>query len=277
MMEDTLISRDECKSIQLDLLDIIDMFCRKYDIKYSLGYGSLIGAIRHKGFIPWDDDIDVFMLRTEYEKLLDILRQQTEYPFLTVLDSSLNEYYYPFAKIIDNRTIAKMEDNTTPHGIWVDVFPLDNLPNASLKCKSLQKRCLLYRAVVISMTTDFTGVHSIKKILSKKVLSMYAAVVGKKAFLKKYIKLQKKNNSQNSDYVGNLFTPYKNECYPRDWFNEYQDVEFEGKTYKAISQYDKYLTLVYGDYMTVPPKNKRKDHHITAMWINANKEGNKLG
>ena len=158
------ISREECRKIQMNILLVLDDICKRNDLNYYLGYGSMLGAVRHKGYIPWDDDIDICLFREDYDKLIKILKEQQEINWLDIVDSSVGEYYYPFAKATDNRTIAKMEDNITPHGIWVDIFPIDNVPNSKYRSKIYIYNCYLLRAMTIAMTTDFSEVKNVKKI-----------------------------------------------------------------------------------------------------------------
>ena len=135
------LSNEEIREIQINLLETIKDICERYNIKYSLAYGTLLGAVRHKGFIPWDDDIDIFLQRPDYERLIDIISNQSEYYWLNVLDVRQKEdYYYPFAKAVDSRTLAKMADNTTPHGIWIDLFPIDHIPDKSRRALSSQRQ-----------------------------------------------------------------------------------------------------------------------------------------
>ena len=117
-----IISREESKSIMLKMMDAVDDLCMENNIKYFLHAGTLLGAVRHKGFIPWDDDIDIALLGDEYEKFLDMMRNQTKYPWLRLIDHHVQGYYYPFAKVEDKRTIAKQDDNVSEYGIWIDIF-----------------------------------------------------------------------------------------------------------------------------------------------------------
>ena len=113
------ISRQEGKEIQLRLLREFASICDKHGLNYYLAYGTMLGAVRHKGFIPWDDDIEVYMDRPEYEKLICLLRDPAapKPDWMEVLDLHTSRYFYPFAKVTDNRTIARMENNKTEHGI----------------------------------------------------------------------------------------------------------------------------------------------------------------
>ena len=198
------ISREECRKIQMNILLVLDDICKRNDLNYYLGYGSMLGAVRHKGYIPWDDDIDICLFREDYDKLIKILKEQQEINWLDIVDSSVGEYYYPFAKATDNRTIAKMEDNITPHGIWVDIFPIDNVPNSKYRSKIYIYNCYLLRAMTIAMTTDFSEVKNVKKLKYKKFLNCIANIIGKNRICKYYEKKCKKYINMWQFYVRHM-------------------------------------------------------------------------
>lgn len=267
-MKNSTISREECRLIQLDILSAISKICKENNLNYTIAYGSLIGAKRHGGFIPWDDDIDIVLLRKDYDELIRILKHQNEHDWLSILDITSEGYYYPFAKAVNNQTIAKMEDNITPHGIWVDIFPYDMLPENSDELRKFQKKCRNYRAIILSMTTDFTGLKVDKKYILKRILSIYAHLVGKEKIVKKYQNYVKAHLQEKSKYVGCVFSTYSDkECFPIEWFSQYETILFEGRPYMAIKNSDEYLRSIYGEYMTIPPEEKRRDHRIIATSI----------
>ena len=174
-----LLSRDECKQIQINILNEIATICEINGLQYYLAYGTLLGAIRHEGFIPWDDDIDIYLARNDYDRLAMILKNpQTAKPvWLEYYDGDKEGYYYPFAKAVDNTTIAKMEDNKTQHGIWIDIFPMDNIPNSNKKQEKFVKKGKFLRDLSIAMTTDFSaspsGAKSRLFIIASSDISLY--------------------------------------------------------------------------------------------------------
>ena len=259
------LSKEECRTIEIKILDAISDLCKKNNLKYYMCGGTLLGAVRHKGFIPWDDDIDIMLLRPDYEKLINILKNQKEYSWLSVLDNKTKDYYYTFAKAVDNTTIAKQDDNKTEHGLWVDIFPYDNLPNNENKRKRFIMKGYFYRSIIMSFTTDFTS-KDIKKKGIKHILKFYSLFINKEKFVKKYIKFSKKySNVKDSNYVGCLFSPYKlKECFEKKWFDNQIEYIFENKKYSGPKEYDKYLSQLYGDYMKLPPLEKRRDHKMNA-------------
>lgn len=266
-MKNKYLTKNECRNIQVELLKKIAEICDNNNLKYYLCGGTLLGAIRHKGFIPWDDDIDISLQREDYDKLIEILKKQKDYKWISVLDSEVPGYYYTFAKVVDNRTIAKMEDNITEHGLWVDIFPYDNLPQDEKKCNKFLKKCYIYRSFIMAMTTDFTA-KKIKKRFVKRLLNIFANIYGKQKLLKKYQKYSRKYNNIETDYFGTTFTPYATrERFNKKWFSEIIKVEFENYKFNSPIDYDSALKQLYGNYMELPPIEKRREHRIIAWRI----------
>ena len=267
-MNKQLLNRKQCRDIQVDILNYIDEICKEMNIEYSLAYGTLLGAIRHKGFIPWDDDIDVLLMRKDYDELIIKLKQNSNTKY-RIIDNNINSnYYYPFAKIVDTGTIAKMEDNTTEHGIWVDIFPLDNLPDNRIKRWMYLKCCFIYRSIIIAMTTDFKASNLGKKKIVKYILNNIANMIGKNYIMKQYVAFIKVYIGQKTEYVGCLSSPYiGKEVFERNKIKLMNKILFEGREYSAIKEWDYYLRKLYGDYMTLPPIDKRRVHSITAWKV----------
>lgn len=266
-MEKQEISKEECKCIQIRILDEVAAICKKNGLNYYLAYGSLLGAIRHKGFIPWDDDIDIYMSRDDYEKLLKILKsKRTKKPDWFELLTGDNEgYYYPFAKVVDNTTIAKMEDNLSKHGIWIDIFPEDRLPNSPLKRLVFVRIGKALRDVILAMTTDFSSTEKDRKRFVKRVLSVIASVIGKERIYQLTEKYYKKYSHSDSDMFACLSSRYgtKEIMHQEDLFTP-TEVEFESRHYQATRRWEQYLTKLYGEYRKIPPEKDRKVHSITA-------------
>ena len=264
-MKKNYLSKDECRKIQINILKIIDKICADYGINYCICGGTLLGAIRHKGYIPWDDDIDIMLLREDYNKLIDILKNQNEYDWLDVLDLDIKGYYYPFAKAVDNTTIAKQDDNTANYGVWVDIFPYDDLPSERKTRERFIMKNYRKRSIVLSRTTDFNAKDNINFRLIKRLLYFYSKVLNMEHFVKKYNKFGQKYNNSNSEYVGCMFSPYKlRECFNKEWFKNVRKYKFENEEFCGPLKYNEYLTQLYGDYMELPPVEKRRDHKVIA-------------
>ena len=265
------ISREECRQIQLALLHEFTAICQANHLSCYLAYGTLLGAVRHQGFIPWDDDIDLYMERPEYERMLSILKDPAvaKPDWLSLLDLDTEEYYYPFAKIVDNRTVAKMENSTAQHGVWIDIFPMDTLPASDRSGKWFGAYCSFLHAVTLSMTTDFSSkkLYSWKNTLKRRLLCAAAQLVGKKRVALHYDRICKRYAAADSPYAGCLFTPsWRRNRFTKEVLFTPSAFEFEGKTYPGTKFCDVYLRALYGDYMTPPPPEKRYAHYITASW-----------
>lgn len=268
-MSQNLIPQNECKQIQLSILQQIDDICKSNHLNYYIAYGSLLGAVRHKGFIPWDDDIDIIMPRDDYRKFLNLVkkRQSVIDDRFYLIDLDKAGYYYPFAKMVDNRTVAKMEDNLTEHGIWVDIFPIDGLPDNNITAKLHINLCLFLRAIVISMTTDFLGSDLGGKMLMKKVLNRLAKVVGMQRVTRFEEKVMQKYSDRKTKYVACLFSPYgQKEKVEASVLFKTTMLSFEGIDFQAPANWDEFLSRIYGNYMELPPEEKRRAHRIVAWY-----------
>lgn len=270
-MGKVLIQREECRNIQLQILTAIDRLCEEHGLTYYLAGGTLLGAIRHKGFIPWDDDIDILLFREDYDRLIYILKEQRTYEWLTVIDDNTDNYFYPFAKAVNNRTIAKMEDNKTKHGIWVDIMALETVPQNACTRRFYLHCCFMLRAIILSMTTDFKGLSLWnKKVMLKRFLDIMASCIGRRRIYQRCKKFLTKYNGTYSEYVCCTFSAYvEREYMLRKEFKPVIKLSFEGKYFNAPKAWDMYLRKLYSAaYMKLPPVEKRKTHSITAWWKN---------
>lgn len=264
------ISDTELKSIQLEIMKHVHNFCESNHINYSLAYGSLLGAIRHKGFIPWDDDIDIVMLRKDYERFLQLYPKHSDLYKVHSLESDPN-YAYAFAKVSDPRTLLVENVNAQNIGVNIDVFPLDNafddLEQSQKYAKKISLLKYLYRLKFLQ--------PSKKNAPWKRVLMRIGKIAVLPLTLRKLAtkisSYAKSNTNQESKYVVMMVgtTPQATlrQIVERSWFNSYTTVPFEGTQLKIITEFDKYLSHEYGDYMT-PPKNKTSPHTLNnVFWI----------
>ena len=264
-----VISKEELKQVQVQLLDYFDSFCRQNNIKYSLACGTLLGAIRHKGFIPWDDDIDVYLLRKDYNQFINLAKtvKSDNYEFLS-LNSDQN-YTLPYCKLSCKKTVLlEIGTNLMKMGVNIDIFPLDAIPNNIVLFK-LQNKCISF----------------LKNILDIKILKIsngrawYKNIIhflGKVCFIwipSRTISKIINYTCQLNDivYCDNLFdlndTLGYLKSFSKNVFDKTMPILFEGKYYQAMIGYDEYLTACFGDYMTPPPVDKRMSTHIMkAYW-----------
>lgn len=257
---------DNTKGIQdisLEMLKEFIQICNKHNLRYFLLGGTCLGAVRHKGFIPWDDDIDVGMPRNDYNKFCEIAQKELKDGLFFQNSKTDKNYPMNFAKIRNSNTtfietsISKIKVN---HGVYLDIFPLDGYSNAK-KDKFLNR---IYNLRVGCIYKANTFKAFIKK-LAKIILSFPFAVSYKKARDKRDALIQKYNFDE-SDLVTNYCGAWGDkEIVPRDYFSNGIEGEFEGLKVTLPEKYDLYLKHVYGDYMQLPPEEKRVTHHYTTV------------
>ena len=265
-----VISLDKVKEIEKEVLVTIHNFCIDNNINYSLGYGTLLGAIRHKGFIPWDDDIDIILPRKDNEYLLSIFPKVHNSVSIGALERN-PKWNRPYANAYDIRTlkIEDIDDNVEDVGIGIDIFPIDEVPNDLKKWERYNKkrRILLFLYLVKTIKIK-KGRNLIKNtiLLLAKLLILISS--RKLALIINNFAL--KGAGHNSCFVFETVEDLSSkERFSKSWFNDYCDVEFENNKFRAIACYDAFLKAAYGDYMTLPPKEKQITHHsYTAYWKN---------
>lgn len=258
----------EVQMIEFEILNEFKKFCDKHNIKYYLVGGTLLGAVRHKGFIPWDDDIDVGILRNDYDKLLKLLKKDPTIGSKKYLAKypGDGESYFPFIKIVDTSTAVFGNFRGKMH-LWIDVFPMDYLCDTKTERKQVFERLWRYRYCLgISTQTwkqCFADHHKFPFLQLIRWLCL--CLIGPQYYMHK-INDKKYHGRQGKKYVGDLvwqFDPEKDKYRVED-FVEQIELEFEGELFTAPVGFDAMLTNFYGDYMTPPPEHKRGGHNIEA-------------
>ena len=256
------ISLEQRKQMALELLDDLVFVCQKHNIDYYLAYGTLLGAIRHKGFIPWDDDIDVWIPADQYEKLLQSLLKESKYTVKNhILD---NNWYFPFSKLSNDHTLLVQNDPKheeyvpTKYGVSIDMFPL-------FRCENPRrvKKCQTYYAWFTRM---FMFERNLYHSIPKKVICKLLQILhfDSKYYHDKYVSEQFKQYGSNK--IGfPLFVYKQKDIYDASNFGK-AIATFEGKEYVIPSGYDTVLTTLYGDYMTPPPKEKQISNHNVKVY-----------
>lgn len=260
-----LIDFEENKNIQIELLTAFDEYCREKNLIYFLGYGSLIGAVRHNGFIPWDDDIDILMPRKDYEILITSFNNSINVPHIKLVSPFEERAKHPIVKIIDTRTIkieegVKYKSDKEYLGIDLDIFPIDGQPNDELEFVKWRKKLVKCYKAYSLMIMDFLKLGKKFKIEKIWVTILYR---NKKNALLKANLLHQKYSYDTSEYVGVCESMYvddgdrvKKECY-----DVAIDHLFENKMYKIPVGYDSILRNIYGNYMKLPSLDKQQRHH----------------
>lgn len=250
---------------ELELLKMFVVICNQLQLNYFIVQGTLLGAVRHQGFIPWDDDIDVGMLRKDYEIFLEKASEYIPENYFLQTYETDPEYTHCFAKLRNSQTTfieTTCKNRKMNHGIYIDIFPFDYYPDGKLRgiLFDLKKLIIRYRireVYYIPSDEAVSMINIIRKILKLLSKCCYKTV---EDALKKQQQLY--TGIKKSKYLINNGSPWGNrERIPSEWMEEYTEMDFEGLSVKAPARYREYLQRVYGDYMTLPPAQKRVPHH----------------
>ena len=257
------LSLQEIKETEYAILKKFRSFCEENNITYYLAHGTLLGALRYKGFIPWDDDVDVLVPRSDYNRLLSIFEDDGQYRLFS--PERNEDYRFPYAKLSDVTT-SKQEngiDSGVALGLDIDIFPLDawddDLEEAEKEAKRIGRwmNCL-----GLSKRTGLSFLSPIKRIVVW-VMMLFCKMFGSRYYIKKICRESFKPHQTGKKYLGcKAWCVYgKKGILPADIFRDTVQVEFEGESFPAPIGYDAYLRSFYGDYMPEPPEEKRKTHH----------------
>lgn len=264
------IELEELKKLQLDIMQSIHDFCTKNNIRYSISGGTLLGAVRHKGYIPWDDDIDCMMPRPDYEKFVNTFNESNNTDFK--LFSSYNDrfFFQPFTKVINTKTrLIEYEGRPQPNlGVYVDIFPIDGLPNDEKereKYWNIVAKKKNFSTVIYSKSNK--NEHGIKKIV-RLFLFYFFRPFSANWYSKKLHKLGMKNSFEDSQFVANsIFGYHKKEQMPKSIFDSFILLDFEDRKFSAVKDYNTYLSNLFGNYMQLPPKeNQVSKHDFKVYW-----------
>lgn len=261
---------EELKQVQLDILLAFHQFCVENNIKYSLAAGSLIGAVRHKGFIPWDDDIDVYLLRDDFKRLETIFPDVYHEKYYLLTLNREKEWPRAYGKMCDIRTVEIEEaTNNYPMGVGIDVFPVDDVPDNLREWTIFENKRRFWRDFVTLKLTKYSCNRSfLKNVII--LLSRCTTCFFSFGYLtRKLDRMAQENNDKGYNHVYENCPGLYNSSHP--WLKEDMadiiDVLFEGHIVHIMKGYDDYLTTVYGDYMKLPPKEKRlSTHTVKAYW-----------
>lgn len=242
------------QEIMYELLLAFDTVCRKHDIPYMLFAGSALGAVRHNGFIPWDDDLDVLMLRPEYERFLAVAEQDLDAEKYFLQKEFTNHWPMYFSKLRKNNTACLEryvpKDWQTHLGVYIDIFPCDTLADNPLMRK------LQYYAskVVVAKSLDQRGYLTDSMV--KKTAMVLCRLLPRRPFASLVKHGWKKDSCMVHTFLGGG-SRYAKSIYPRQWFTEMIQLPFESGVFPVSAHYDDMLTVLYGDYMTPLPEEKR--------------------
>lgn len=246
---------------ELAILVELDRICRKNNIHYTLAGGTLLGAVRHKGFIPWDDDMDVRFTRTEYEKFFEACKKDMDSEHFFFQDYRTDENYrwgYGKMRLRGTEYVRLGQEHMKfQTGVSIDVFVTDNIPDSDFGKKWCFFKSFIYRKILYSEL----GMVREKSVLARKWYGFLYKTVSRDFCFKQLEKMARKYNKNKTKY-GRTYTWVESwetwrDALDNTFFDEYTELEFEGMKFCAVKEYDRYLTGSYGDYMKLPPIEKR--------------------
>lgn len=257
----------DIQSVSIKMMNDIHQFCEKRGIRYSLAYGTLLGAIRHKGFIPWDEDVDIWMPRKDYENFIANYKSEKGC-FFTSYKTMGN--FIDFARLYEtDETLVEgaLADNVRPTGVWIDIFPIDSVSeNKELREKEYQKiKKIWWRIRRLRRLYNLKKDESFLKRMYGRVLYFGRQKLFGELFdlINLSNKLSSLHQSESSGVCASLmcrdaFWKNKMETFPSEWFESFELVTFQSFKFYVVRQYDKVLNSIYGDFMKLPPVEKQK-------------------
>lgn len=257
---------DKLKVVQnegLKILVEVDRICKKHNIKYFLESGTLLGAVRHKGFIPWDDDVDIALLRDDYERLIKVLQEELSDQYFLQMHQTDNNFPFGFARILAKK-YGIPSKNKFKTGLCLDIFPIDNANDNIL----VNKINIFLIKVIQGLSKSRVAIElSNYNNIFWKIAVAITMTIGKLFPLKFLIMAQKKiavsSNQKKTKYKCIYSYPfyYLDRLFPSYVYDEIELLDFEGYKFPAYKNWDEVLTIIYGNYMTLPPVEERVPSH----------------
>lgn len=268
----------EIQLAELEMLKAFDVFCRQYGIRYTLFGGTLLGALRHGGFIPWDDDVDIAVPRPDYDRLLALVcddHQKIGEQFRLLSGDRDTKFAFPFAKLVRTDIVLDSASKAYTHdgdGVWLDLFPLDGLPENTDELNQVWAEAAVLRkhlARSVSIISKRRNGESLVRWIARAPLSLYARIKGYTYYRDRMISTAKAQGFDHT-YVGNIVygvDDWHLEILSMEECLDLQDLEFEGESFMALKNAEEFLTRRYGDWRKLPPEEERNAHFLKAYRI----------
>ncbi len=256
--------------VQLFILRKVVEVCDKHNIEYFLHYGTLLGAVRHKGFIPWDDDIDIAMKRDDYNLFLQIAQSELGDEFFIqhyTTDSNYPRYIIKVRLVGTEHKEYSVEDISMNHGVYIDIFPLDKVPVSRGSSLIYRKKMLKMLHIFIATKKGSKERTSQLKTIARFLFNPVFQLFNDSFIYKQIEKIYSATSNKKGDYWASFASPYgiEKDVIAEADIGKGSYVDFEGEKFKIPSDYDIILSMLYGDYMTLPPKDKRIVHDIVGL------------
>lgn len=282
-MQTKELTLEEVKKLELELLLFIDKICKEHHIPYYLSSGTLLGAVKYQGFIPWDDDIDIILLRPDYMKLMKVLKEPCgDYRLLSIYHQK--DYYYPFAKLVHTKTVLK--ENAKPiknMGVYIDIVPMDgyyskNIIKQTKKYKFIKNMAVRRFRIQNCIRGNFEYMkekpikyRKVKDIIYQ-VIDIISIPMGYTFWVKLLDKKISKVHVSSAKYLGVRTGNFgMKEAFLREDIIEQDTYQFEGHFFTSFKNYNLYLTQKYGNYQKNPKKEEQTTHHqFHAYWKDGN-------
>lgn len=246
---------DEHQTMLLSMLKDLDRVCRKHGIRYTLFSGTALGAVRHRGFIPWDDDIDVIMLRKDYEKFFSVAASDLDCQRYYVQNEYSMHWPMQFSKLRMNNTTCMEKyhprDAQMHQGVYIDIFPCDNLSD-----NAIVRRLQFFASKVVIAKALYARGYETDSLI-KKCFMQVCRILPRKPFWRFCVR----RNDSGSKMVHSFFgcgSKYEKNIFPREWFEETTEMPFEDGIFPISAHYDELLSKLYGDYHALPKPEERK-------------------
>ncbi|MBQ4405411.1 MAG: LicD family protein [Bacteroidales bacterium] len=261
-VKETPLSIEEIHKELLNPLKKITEICNNEGIKYFLAYGSLIGAVRHKGFIPWDDDLDIIMMRPDYERFIKYCEEHKEriYPYCIMTYTNTPGYPYAIARFCDVVNFRMQKDDTINMGLFIDVYPFDIIKPGKERIIRFKKG-IFNRLWFYAHYNKVVKSESFIKNIGKYFFYFCSRFVTEKWTLKHLSNIAKKYSDSNGKYVGSLIWDAGLKTFDKEWFSKTNECEFENVMVNVPYELDKVLRTSYGNYMQLPPIEKQIPTH----------------
>lgn len=267
-----IIELEELKEIELEMVKYFDKICRENNINYYMVGGTLLGAVRHKGFIPWDDDIDIAMPRKEFEKFCRVMECENSYYELDFYNIS-KQYGYPSPKLLDKRTTLidyKLGSGKEVSSVFLDIFLYDGMGNSKSTAMFHYLFLKIFKRMVFLSRRNFHMESKVKTIVFA-IPWLICKLLGTNRINRLYNKFCSRREFEEYKYVACAAGRYgKREVFEQSVFNKTCDLPFEDTVLKAPIGWDEYLKSLYGDYMKLPPKEAQQSNHSVEVWWNEN-------
>lgn len=265
-----LMTEKESKKELVKMLEYFDSLCRKNDIKYSLIGGSMIGAVRHKGMIPWDDDIDIILDIENFNKLIKAFKNESNETYTLYHYGVSNSFFFPFCKLINNNTYVEEKTehlDVEDYGLFLDIFTYNYTSNNKY-FRFFHFKCIKFINSLLSLTDPNASGISYKTKMFRYLKIIISKFLGTRFLHRVQSMIINKYNNGNTDYVVSNWPVYgyKKEIQNSNDIKKYVDIEFDGIKSMIFENYDNILRNTFNNYMELPPEEKRVNHGLKVYW-----------